>query len=57
MFARTEAMAKEAADIVATREAQFAGHRRNGGWEHEAYVDPAYNQKFCLHCEEYLGEA
>lgn len=57
MFARTEAMAKEAKDIIAARAAQVAGHRRNGGWEHEAYVDEAYGEKYCIHCEEYLGKA
>lgn len=59
MFAMTTAMATEINETAAARRAEIAGHRRNGEgtWSHEEYVDPTYGEKYCLHCEEYLGKA
>lgn len=55
MFAMTTAQAQTAAESAAARAATYKGHAAAGG--HEAYVDPTYNEKYCIHCEEYLGKA
>ena len=59
MFAMTTQMAAEAIKAQDAHNAKEAGHRRNGSgtWSHEAYVDPTYNEIYCKHCEEYLGNA
>jgi len=57
MFAMTAAQAQTAQESINARQATYAGHHANGTFAHEAYVDPTYNEKYCKHCEEYLGKA